>query len=99
MARVFYDLVARGPEYQDREGKKKYENDPCGILAVEDDGRMWITLKFLGQRVRISVFEQRERDGNPRNGGNSGGSGRQVSSSPDDRRPAGHDVPEDDIPF
>ena len=93
MPRKFYDLVARGPEYQDRDGKKKYENDPCGTLGIEEDGRMWIILKYLGQRVRISVFEQRDRDDRgPRtqdSARSSGGGG----------RPSAGPGPDDEIPF
>lgn len=98
MARKFYDLVARGPEYIDRDGNKKHENDQCGVLAVEDDGRMWITLKYLGQRVRIAVFEQKDRSGSRGPGGGDGGSSSNRGSAASARSSGGSEM-NDDIHF
>ncbi len=104
MARKFYDLAAKGAEYQDRDGKTKHRYQPCGKLAVEDDGRMWIILEFLGMERMISVFEQKPRDGSPNSNGGSTSVG---SRSPDSGRGSGgggqgagrnNDL-EDDIPF
>ena len=99
MARKFYDLAAKGSEYEDRDGKKKHRYQPCGKLAVEDDGRMWIILEFLGMERMISVFEQKPRDGS------SGGSGSDTSGrTSSDAKPnisSGNtrvDM-DDDIPF
>jgi hypothetical protein len=97
MGRVFYDLAAKGGEYEDREGKKKHRFQPMGTLVVEDDGRMWGILKVLGLETQFSVFPQQDRDSGSRSGGSSS---RQVSNSPDDRRPAsGRPDIDDDIPF
>ncbi len=106
MARVFYDLAAQAGEYQDRDGKTRHRFQKMGKLIVEDDGRMWGVLEVLGLETKFSVFPQQDRDGDNR-GRSGGGSGRQVSSNPEDRRdnssgggrPGGRSDLEDDIPF
>lgn len=101
MARKFYDLAAKGGEYKDRDGNTKHRYQPCGKLAVEDDGRMWIVLEFLGMERMISVFEQKQRDGNSNSsdGGSRSSGGGRSSSAGDGKQGGGRTDIEDDIPF
>lgn len=84
MGRVFYDIAFKGGEYQDREGKTKHRYKNQGKLVVEDDGRMWGVLEFLGLEQTFSVFPQQDRDDR---GGQRGGNG--GGSRGDDRRDNG----------
>lgn len=103
MARVFYDLAFKGGEYQDRDGKTKHRFKNCGKLIVEDDGRMWGVLEFLGLEQNFSVFPQQDKDGNKGGGssrrdddrGQSSGGTPRVGSGGGGKR---NDL-DDDIPF
>ena len=82
MARKFYDLAAKGEEYQDRDGNTKHRFQNAGKLCVEDDGRMWVQLEWPGVNMMVSVFEQKARDGSSES--HSGGSAKQRGSKSND---------------
>lgn len=96
MARKFYDIAAKGEEYTNRDGETKHRFQPCGVLCVEENGRMWIKLTFLGFSVMLSVFEQKDRDGQAAPSRDNAYAAKD-SGSP--RRGATPIAMDDDIPF
>ena len=95
MPRVWKDIAFQAGKYTDREGKEKTRYQPGGKLVIEDDGRMWGIIEFMGQSCTFSVFDQKQRDGEPERG--QGGASRDSAvreSSTKQRAPI-----DDDIPF
>lgn len=68
MARKFYDLTAKGREYE-KDGQKRYASVPAGKLCIEDDGRMWINLEWPGMNLMLNVWEQKPKDSAKPSGG------------------------------
>jgi hypothetical protein len=95
MTRKFYDITAKGREYE-KEGQKKYVNLPAGKLCVEDGVPKWINLEWPGMNLMLSVWEQKPRD-NSSEGDYAKASGKSISERAMGSRPGGR--LDDDIPF
>ena len=59
-----YYNVSNGIEYG-QEGKKKWTN--CGVLIVDEDGRMSIKLDYIPVNFNgwLSVFDQKKKEDTP----------------------------------